>query len=121
MIRECFTLKLFLHLEGLFVLILSIGYYGLNEYNWWLFVILFFVPDVSMFGYVINNKVGSALYNYFHTYTVTLLLIFIGLLTHQDLVLAIGFIWTAHIGMDRAMGYGLKYPTAFKDTHMHRI
>ncbi|MCI3919664.1 DUF4260 domain-containing protein [Paenibacillus sp. TRM 82003] len=113
--------KLFLHIEALLVLIFSIGYYGVNELNWWLFAVLFFVPDVSMVGYLFNNKIGAYLYNLFHTYTIPLLLILVGMLTRQDLILAIGLVWMAHVGMDRALGYGLKYPTAFKDTHMHRV
>jgi hypothetical protein len=26
-----------------------------------------------------------------------------------------------HIGMDRALGFGLKYETDFKDTHLGRV
>jgi hypothetical protein len=32
-----------------------------------------------------------------------------------------GAVLVAHVGMDRAVGYGLKYPTHFKDTHLQRI
>jgi len=34
---------------------------------------------------------------------------------------AISLIWIAHIGIDRVLGYGLKYPTAFKDTHLQKV
>lgn len=113
--------KLLLHIEGFMVLLLSIGYYSMNDFNWWLFFLLLFVPDISMIGYMINNSIGATLYNYFHTYTIAFLFIILGLLTHTDIVLSIGIIWTAHIGMDRALGYGLKYSTSFKSTHMQRI
>lgn len=113
--------RVLLKVEGLMVFILSIGYYSLNEYNWWLFFILLLIPDVSMIGYLFNHSIGARLYNYFHTYIFSFLFIFIGFLTHQDIILAIGIIWTAHIAMDRALGYGLKYPTSFKDTHLQRI
>jgi hypothetical protein len=33
----------------------------------------------------------------------------------------IALIWLAHIGLDRMLGYGLKYPTEFKDTHMQHV
>ena len=33
----------------------------------------------------------------------------------------VALIWLAHIGMDRLLGYGLKYPSAFKDTHLQRV
>lgn len=113
--------RLFLKIEGLMVLILSIGYYSINEYSWWLFLLLLLAPDVSMVGYLINHAIGARLYNYLHTYIFSLLFIFIGFFTHQDILIAIGLIWTSHIGMDRALGYGLKYSTSFKDTHLQRI
>jgi hypothetical protein len=74
-----------------------------------------------MLGYLYNNKVGAWLYNVFHTYIITIIVIFCGLLLTNPTVLAIGLIWSAHIGMDRMIGYGLKYPTAFKDTHLNRV
>jgi hypothetical protein len=33
----------------------------------------------------------------------------------------IALIWFAHIGTDRFLGYGLEYPTRFKDTHLQRV
>ncbi|RKQ33951.1 DUF4260 family protein [Oceanobacillus halophilus] len=39
----------------------------------------------------------------------------------MQFLIIVGLIWTAHIGMDRMIGFGLKYPTAFKDTHIQRI
>lgn len=113
--------KLLLKAEGLLVLILTVGYYSLHDYNWWLLAILFFVPDLAMVGYLLNNKIGSLLYNCFHTYAVTLLFVFAGVLMNHEFILSVGLIWTAHIGMDRVMGYGLKYSTAFKDTHLQRV
>jgi hypothetical protein len=74
-----------------------------------------------MLGYLFNNKVGALIYNAFHTYIITTIVIFCGLILTNPTVLAIGLIWTAHIGMDRMIGYGLKYPTAFKDTHLNRV
>ena len=74
-----------------------------------------------MLGYLLNNKVGAIIYNLFHTYVMTILVILCGLFFSNAIVLAIGIIWTAHIGMDRMIGYGLKYPTAFKDTHLNRV
>lgn len=113
--------RLLLQIEGFMVFMLSIGYYSTNEYNWWLFAILLLAPDVSMVGYFINPSFGARLYNFFHTYIMSILLIMVGFLAHQDLILAVGIIWTAHIAMDRALGFGLKYPTSFKDTHIQRI
>ncbi|WP_237087921.1 DUF4260 family protein [Paenibacillus crassostreae] len=72
-------------------------------------------------GYLINNKVGAILYNLIHTYTLAILVIICGLLLSSQLVLALGLILSSHIGMDRMVGYGLKYPTNFKDTHLKRV
>ncbi len=113
--------KLILHLEGLAVLLLSLYFYWTNDFSWILFIILLFVPDLSMLGYLINNKIGAVIYNIFHTYILPIVLIFISLLFDYSTLLPIGLIWTAHIGMDRLVGYGLKYPTAFKDTHLNRV
>ncbi|MDD9911252.1 MAG: DUF4260 family protein, partial [Ahrensia sp.] len=35
--------------------------------------------------------------------------------------LAIALIWAAHISGDRALGYGLKYESNFKHTHLGKI
>lgn len=113
--------KTFLQLEGFIVLALSLYFYHNHHYSWILFFILLFAPDISMIGYLVNNKIGALLYNVFHTYTISILVVFCGLLLPNETVLAVGLVWTAHIGMDRMMGYGLKYPTKFKDTHLNRV
>ncbi|RWR05972.1 DUF4260 domain-containing protein [Siminovitchia fortis] len=113
--------KALLHVEGLVVLALSLWIYGYNQFSWILFIVLLFAPDLSMFGYLINNKIGAIIYNVFHTYTVAMIVIFFGLLFVSSTTLAIGLIWVSHIGMDRMFGYGLKYPTEFKDTHLNRV
>lgn len=113
--------KAILHVEGLFVFILCLYMYHYGEFSWLLFIALFFLPDLSMFGYLYNNRFGAKLYNVFHTYSVTIVVIIVGLLLDHSLLQAIGIIWTAHIGMDRMFGLGLKYSTDFKDTHFNRI
>ncbi len=74
-----------------------------------------------MLGYVINNSTGSIIYNFGHTYIIPLILIVLSVILHQDLMLALSIIWVAHIGMDRTIGYGLKYPSNFKDTHLQKV
>ncbi|MFC3016664.1 DUF4260 domain-containing protein [Virgibacillus litoralis] len=114
-------MRLLLHVEGAAVLALSLFFYGYSEFSWILFLILLLVPDISMLGYLLNNKVGSNLYNFFHTYTTPIAIITFGIIVSNHTVLAVGLIWSAHIGMDRMVGYGLKYPTEFKDTHLNRV
>lgn len=74
-----------------------------------------------MLAYGINNYVGANIYNLFHTYIISILIVIIGAYFKIDIVIMIGLIWTAHIGMDRMFGYGLKYETDFKDTHIQRL
>ncbi|MFD2042973.1 DUF4260 domain-containing protein [Ornithinibacillus salinisoli] len=113
--------KVFLHIEGLATLLLSIFVYFYFDLNWLLFVLLLFAPDLSMLGYLFNNHLGAILYNIFHTYIVPILLVFIAFLVDHSILMSIGLIWFAHIGMDRMIGYGLKYPTDFKNTHLNRV
>ncbi|MFG6115765.1 DUF4260 domain-containing protein [Halobacillus sp. MO56] len=113
--------KILLRIEGFAVLILSLYFYGNSQFSWGLFFILLLSPDISILGYVLSNKIGAILYNLFHTYIVSIGVIFIGLLLSSPTFLAIGLIWSSHIGMDRMIGYGLKYPTEFKDTHLNRV
>ena len=117
-----FTLPpILLRLEGATLLALSAVLYGLNEGSWLLFVLLFLVPDVSMLGYLSGTRVGAASYNLFHTYAAPALLATLGLLTGSPPVVSVALVWFAHIGFDRMVGFGLKYPTGFFDTHLHRL
>lgn len=113
--------KMLLHVEGFTVLVTSLYFYGYNQFSWILFVILLFTPDLSMIGYVFNNRIGARLYNLFHTYSLSIAVIMLGFVSSNKTLFAIGLILTAHIGMDRMVGYGLKYVTDFKDTHLHRV
>ena len=113
--------KYLLRAEGLAVLALAAVLYWRGGFSWILFAILFLVPDVSMLGYLINPRIGAYCYNAVHTYVGPLLLALIGLFANVPICVAIALIWVAHIGFDRLLGYGLKYPTAFTDTHLGKI
>lgn len=113
--------KVLLHLEGLVVLLGCFLFYQLGEFSWLMFILLLFVPDLSALGYLINIRTGALLYNIVHTYIFSLTLILLGFLFVHATLLAVGLIFTAHIGLDRLCGFGLKYPTQFKDTHLNRL
>jgi len=74
-----------------------------------------------MIGYMMNRKVGAIIYNMIHTYVLSIIVLLFGFITNIELLMIIGLIWTAHIGMDRMFGFGLKYPTQFNDTHLNRV
>jgi hypothetical protein len=75
-------------------------------------------PDISMLGYLRNPRVGAAIYNVVHVYLGPLALGAMGLWLSRDLAVVIAVTWIAHIGVDRAVGYGLKFPDAFDHTHL---
>lgn len=84
------------------------SYYFQISGTWWLYFLLALAPDFSMLGYAFGAKVGTATYNVFHTYTITIIVLLVGLIFHMHLVLEIGLIWAGHIGVDRGVGYNLK-------------
>ena len=113
--------KLLLHLEGLCVLVAACVAYQAGGFAWWKFGVLFLAPDLAMIGYALGTKIGAASYNAAHTYLAVGGFWLLGHGLGLPSVLPICLIWTAHIGFDRMLGYGLKYPDAFKDTHLGRV
>ena len=110
-----------LRTEEALLLIATLFTYHHLHYNWLLFALLFLTPDLFMLGYLLNARVGAASYNIAHTLTIPLAVLLTSYLQHWRLPTAVALIWTAHIAFDRLLGYGLKYPTFFKDTHLRHI
>jgi hypothetical protein len=110
-----------LRLEGAAVLLAAVLLYARQDYGWLLFALLFLAPDLAIIPYALNQRLGRLIYNVAHTYTFPLLLALAGLLLPNTLALQLALIWFAHIGMDRLVGYGLKYPDSFKETHLQRV
>ncbi|WP_245586459.1 DUF4260 domain-containing protein [Olivibacter sitiensis] len=98
-----------------FLLFLALGY------TWWWFFALLLLPDLSMLGYVVNNRVGAISYNLFHHRALALLVGVLGYWAHSDVGVISGIVLFGHSSMDRAFGYGLKYFTGFRYTHLGRI
>jgi len=113
------TPRIILRLEGLAVLALATWLFARGGHSWPLFAILFLVPDVSFAAYAMGPRIGALGYNLLHSYVGPIVLGALFVATGRPPVLAL--VWAAHIGFDRMLGYGLKYPTAFGDTHMGRI
>ena len=83
-----------------------------------MFVTLFLVLDLAILGYLRNARLGATIYNFVHTYVSPAILLAIGLWFRIPAVYQIALVWIAHIGFDRALGFGLKYPVAFQATHL---
>jgi hypothetical protein len=112
---------LLLRLEGLAVFAGAIALYANRGGGGLLFLALLLVPDLAATGYLINTRVGAMTYNIVHTYALPAVLMAFAVGDGQPLAVNLALIWFAHIGMDRMMGFGLKYPTVFKDTHLGRV
>jgi hypothetical protein len=110
-----------LRVEEAVLLTVSIFAYQRLHYSWLLFAILFLTPDLFMLGYLATPRLGAALYNLVHTLSLPLALLLTGYLLHWHVAPTLSLIWIAHIALDRLLGYGLKYPTFFKDTHLQHI
>ncbi|HET7091729.1 MAG TPA: DUF4260 domain-containing protein [Anaerolineae bacterium] len=115
------TVSRLIRLEGLAVFVVSILLFGASNGTWWVYLLFFLAPDLSMLGYLRGPRTGAWVYNLVHTYVAPIVVIVIGYAMKSDPMLLAGIIWLGHIGADRLLGFGLKYPTAFKDTHLQRV
>jgi hypothetical protein len=115
------AVRSWLRLENLAVFFLSTILYAWLGHAWLLFIGLFLAPDLSFLGYLVGPRVGSHVYNLAHNYAAPIAIGVLGILGERSILVAIGLIWTAHIGLDRALGYGLKYPDGFGNTHLGRL
>ena len=113
--------RLMLGAEGVAVAVAAVTLYFYADYSWWVLAVLALVPDVSMVGYLAGPRVGAACYDAVHTYVGPVALGAAAVLADADLAAQMALVWLMHIGIDRALGYGLKYPSGFKDTHLQRI
>jgi len=113
--------KILLRFEGAALLAAASFAYWRLDASWGQFALLFLIPDLSLLGYLAGTRVGAIAYNAAHTTIGPLALGSVGLFFDNALLLQLALIHLAHIGFDRALGYGLKYGTAFGDTHLGRI
>ncbi len=113
--------RLLLHIEAAAELALVTYLYRSAGFGWGHFFLLFLWPDLFMLGYLSNPRLGAQLYNLVHTATLPLLVTGVAYTQHQAGYLSFALIWLAHVAFDRTLGYGLKYPTFFTDTHLQRL
>jgi hypothetical protein len=109
---------LILRLEGAFYLILGLFLYYLSGYSWSNFLMLFFLPDISFIGYLVNPRIGAICYNIMHSSILPIMCFISGEILEQPTLLMISIIWISHIGFDRMLGFGLKFSDNFKHTHL---
>ena len=114
-------IKFILQLENFFILAASIYWYSNFNFSWTMFAILLLVPDILMVGYFVDKTRGAYIYNVGHTYLLPSILFLYSLSTSQETLIMLAIIWCAHIAIDRTLGFGLKYESDFKDTHMQKV
>ena len=110
--------RAWLRIEGLSLLVSAIALFATTHQPWWLIPLVILLPDLFMVGYLGGTRTGAAIYNLGHAYPLPAALSLFAVADHRPLALALGLVWFAHIGMDRALGYGLKYDSDFKHTHL---
>ncbi len=112
------NMRTVLRLEGLAYFVFAIVIYTMLRGSWLTFAILFLVPDIAFAAYLAGPRVGAIAYNALHSSIGPIVLALIGKFLDMPDLWFIAAIWFAHVGFDRMLGYGLKYPSGFKDTHL---
>ena len=115
------TVRGWLRLEGAAAFIAGLALFGWLGAPWLLLLPLLLLPDLSAIGYLRGPRLGAITYNIVHNWALGLAVLGVGLATDIAPIAITGAVLVAHVGMDRALGYGLKLPTSFQDTHLGRI
>jgi Domain of unknown function (DUF4260) len=113
--------RMLLRLEGFAAFAAAFAFYAQAGFSWPVAALFFLAPDLAMLAYLAGPRAGAIAYNLAHTYVLAVALTLAGFFGGVPAAAAGGLIWIAHIGFDRALGYGLKYPTGFGDSHLGRI
>ncbi|ANH81101.1 hypothetical protein A8C56_09015 [Niabella ginsenosidivorans] len=114
-------MKKLISIEELAMALLAVlGLYQLQA-PWWCYLLLLLGPDISMAGYLVNNRIGAALYNFFHHKGFAIILFAAGFLMHLEALMITGLILFGHAALDRMLGYGLKLNKGFNYTHLGLI
>ena len=115
------AIRTWLRLEGLAAFGAGLALFGVTGGNWLFIVPLILLPDLSAAGYLVDRRVGTFTYNLLHTWMPGFMVLALALLIGSPALQLAAAILIAHVGMDRAVGYGLKLPSSFQDTHLGRM
>jgi hypothetical protein len=114
-------MKSIIKLEEFGLFLFGIYLFNQLDYAWWFFLVLILAPDFSMIGYAFSNKFGAFLYNLVHHRAIAIMIYLAGVYFSNNFIQLTGIILFSHSSMDRMLGYGLKYETGFKYTHLGEI
>jgi hypothetical protein len=115
------TPRRLLRLEGAVLSTGALIAYSTTDRAWWLVPLTLLLPDLTMIGYLGGTRIGAFLYNLGHSTPIPAAIVAAGWWQDKSLVVALGLVWLAHIGLDRLIGYGLKYEDHFQHTHLGRL
>jgi hypothetical protein len=115
------AVRTWLRLEGLAAFGIGLALFGASGGNWLLLVPLLLVPDISAAGFLAGPRVGTFTYNLVHNWVPGIVTLGIGIWLASPTIMLAAAILISHVGMDRAVGYGLKLPSSFHDTHLGRM
>jgi len=114
-------MKTLIRLEELALFLFSVFLFASLHFPWWYFPILLFAPDISIAAYRAGPRIGAWVYNLVHHRGLALLYYVAGVALAIPLLGLVGVIFFAHSSLDRALGYGLKFPDSFGHTHLGHI
>ena len=114
--------RVWLRAEGVVAAVVGIAAWGaLNGGNVLWLILGVLAVDISMVGYLAGPRLGALTYNVAHNWATALVVLLAGFVSTTPPLELCGIVLLVHVGVDRALGYGLKYPTSFQDTHLGRI
>jgi hypothetical protein len=115
------AVRTWLRIEGLAAFGLGVALFGMSGGNWLVLIPLLLLPDISAIGYLAGPRIGAFTYNLVHNWVPGFVALGVGVWLSSPAILIAAAILIAHVGMDRAVGYGLKLPSSFQDTHLGRM
>lgn len=110
-----------LRAEGLAIFAFALMAYNFLGYDWGFFILAFFAPDLALLAYFHSRTSGAIFYNLTHAYILPLMLFAYGFMVLSSDADRIATVWIAHVGFDRALGFGLKYARGFRYTHFGKL
>lgn len=115
------AVRLILRLEGLCIFAAALLAYSKLGFSWETFALFFLAPDIALIGYLTGPRIGAISYNAAHSYICAIACLVAGYFLPASMLSTAGVVWCAHIGFDRALGFGLKYTAGFGCTHLGLI
>ncbi|MCZ2827597.1 DUF4260 domain-containing protein [Modestobacter sp. VKM Ac-2986] len=110
--------RVWLQAEGLALAVAALVVHGTTGTSWRLVPALFLVPDLAAFGHLAGDRVGAWTYDLAHTAPLPVALLVAGLAWDVTGLTVAGAVGLFHLGLDRALGYGVKYDSGSGHTHL---